>query len=107
MILGFSESWLSDKLNLRAPFFLFNTVLTMIGILVLGYAIPNGARYFGAMLVVAGAYANIPFCMTYLANNIVGQWKRAFASAVFVACSGMGGIIGTLTFRTQDKPDYK
>jgi hypothetical protein len=44
--------------------------------------------------------------MTYQANNIRGQWKRAFCSASLVGFGGIGGIAGSLVFRSQDKPRY-
>ena len=44
--------------------------------------------------------------MAYQANNIRGQWKRAFCSATFVGMGGVGGIAGSLVFRAQDAPDY-
>ena len=44
--------------------------------------------------------------MTYQANNIRGQWKRAFCSASLVGFGGVGGIAGALVFRDQDKPRY-
>jgi len=44
--------------------------------------------------------------MSYQANNIRGQWKRAFCSATLVGFGGIGGIAGSLVFRSQDKPDY-
>lgn len=44
--------------------------------------------------------------MTYQANNVVGQWRRAFTSATIVAAGGVGGIIGSCAFRSQDAPEY-
>ncbi|KAK4989424.1 hypothetical protein LTR66_007074 [Elasticomyces elasticus] len=44
--------------------------------------------------------------MTYQANNIRGQWKRAFCSATLVGFGGIGGICGSLVFRAQDSPKY-
>ena len=44
--------------------------------------------------------------MAYQANNIRGQWKRAFASATLVGFGGIGGIAGTTVFRSQDAPQY-
>lgn len=44
--------------------------------------------------------------LTVPANNIRGHWKRAFASATFVGLGGIGGIIGSLVFRSQDAPRY-
>lgn len=45
--------------------------------------------------------------MAYQANNIRGQWKRAFASATLVGFGGIGGIAGTTVFRTEDRPHYR
>lgn len=40
-------------------------------------------------------------------NNIRGQWKRAFCSASFVGLGGIGGIAGSLIYRSQDAPHYR
>lgn len=45
--------------------------------------------------------------MAYQANNIRGQWKRAFCSASLVGFGGVGGIAGSLVFRAQDAPAYR
>lgn len=45
--------------------------------------------------------------LTYQANNIRGQWKRALCSATLVGTGGIGGIIGSTIFRAQDKPGYR
>lgn len=48
----------------------------------------------------------LPTVMAYQANNIRGQWKRAFASATLVGFGGIGGIAGSTVFRGQDSPHY-
>ncbi|KAJ5832572.1 hypothetical protein N7474_000883 [Penicillium riverlandense] len=63
-------------------------------------------QYFGVFLVTAAAQSTIPCVMAYQANNVCGQWKRAFASATLVTSGGTGGIIGALVFRSQDAPEY-
>lgn len=92
---------------MRTPFILFNCCLEIIGVGLLGFAEQSAVRYFGAFLIVGGANSNIPLVLTYQANNIVGQWRRAFCSATIVGAGGLGGIIGSLTFRSQDAPDYR
>ncbi|KAL2408025.1 putative transporter [Exophiala dermatitidis] len=106
-ILGFGESVISDRIQLRTPFMLFNCVIEVIGVVVLGYAKGSGVRYFGAFLIIGGAQSNIPLSLTYQANNIRGVWRRAFCSATIVGAGGIGGIIGSLTFRSQDAPNYR
>ncbi|KJX98737.1 phthalate transporter like protein [Zymoseptoria brevis] len=101
-LLGFTESYLSDKYNLRAPVLIFNALLEIIGIAILGYASQPYVRYFGAFLITGGANSNIPASMTYQANNVIGQWRRAFTAATIVAAGGVGGVIGSVAFRPQD-----
>lgn len=107
IILGVTEGFLSDRWNLRAPFFLLNCALEILGVCLLGFAKPSGVRYFGAFFIIGPAFSNIPFSLTYQANNILGQWKRAFCSATIVGAGGIGGIIGSLVFRSQDAPAYR
>ena len=79
-------------------------VVALIGLPILGWTTEPYVRYFGIFLLTAGANSNIPAVMSYQANNIRGQWKRAFCSATMVGFGGIGGIAGTLVFRTQDAP---
>ncbi|KAI7127208.1 hypothetical protein KC352_g15442, partial [Hortaea werneckii] len=72
-----------------------------------GFTENNGARYFGVFLATISANSNIPCILTYQANNIRGQWKRALASATLVGAGGIGGIVGTTVFRQEDKPEYR
>ncbi|KAF7197269.1 putative transporter [Pseudocercospora fuligena] len=105
-LLGFLESYISDKFRIRGHIIVFNCVLEIIGIALLGYASQPYVRYFGAFLITGGSNSNVPASMTYQANNIVGQWKRAFASATIVAAGGVGGVIASLVFRSKDAPGY-
>lgn len=64
-------------------------------------------RYFGVFLATTAANANIPCVLTWQANNIRGQWKRALCSATLVGAGGLGGIVGSTVFRAQDSPNYR
>ncbi|KAK0725386.1 major facilitator superfamily domain-containing protein [Lasiosphaeris hirsuta] len=106
-IVMYGTSWVGDKYHLRGPIIIFNMLLVIIGLPIMGFHSNANVRYFGVFLVTAGANSNVPAAMSYQANNIRGQWKRAFCSATFVSFGGIGGIAGSLVFRSQDKPDYK
>ncbi|KAG6019007.1 hypothetical protein E4U19_008111 [Claviceps sp. Clav32 group G5] len=99
----FLMGWLGDKYHIRGPVIVANMVLCLIGLPIMGWASSAGARYCGVFLVAAGANANVPTIMAFQANNIRGQWKRAFCSATLVGFGGIGGIVGSLIFREQDK----
>ncbi|KAJ2977313.1 hypothetical protein NQ176_g4448 [Zarea fungicola] len=78
-------------------------LLCLIGLPIMGWAESNAARYAGVFFVTAGCNSNIPATMSFQANNVRGQWKRAFCSATLVGFGGIGGIAGSLVFRSQDK----
>lgn len=101
-----ATAWIGDKYKVRGPLLIFNATLAIIGLAVMGWVETVGVRYFGIFLVCAGANGNIPQVMSYQGNNIRGQWKRAFCSATLVGFGGIGGIAGSLVFRTQDSPTY-
>jgi MFS family permease len=103
----FVTSWAGDKYHIRGPIIVLNMVICVIGLPIIGFAESSGVRYFGVFLTTAGANSNIPATMAYQANNIRGQWKRAFCSATLVGFGGIGGIAGSLIFRAQDAPAYR
>jgi hypothetical protein len=103
----FGCGWLGDKKKIRGPIIVFNMILCLIGLPIMGFAKAPAVRYFGVFLTTAGANSNIPATMSYQANNIRGQWKRAFCSATLVGMGGVGGIAGGLVFRAQDAPHYR
>lgn len=106
-IVMYTTGYLGDKYKIRSPIIVFNMILCLIGLPIMGWHKSPAVRYFGVFLVTAGANANVPSVMAYQANNIRGQWKRAFCSATLVGFGGIGGIAGGLVFREQDAPDYQ
>jgi predicted MFS family arabinose efflux permease len=106
-IVMFTGGYLGDRYHLRGPIVVFNNLLCIIGLPIMGWATTPAARYFGVFLVTAGAMSNVPATMSYQANNIRGQWKRAFCSATMIGAGGIGGMAGSLVFRAQDSPTYR
>ena len=105
-IVMFATAALGDKYRIRGPIIVFHSLLAIIGLPLMGYSTNNVVRYFGVFLVTASLNANVPSAMAYQANNIRGQWKRAFCSASLVGMGGIGGIAGSTVFRSQDAPAY-
>lgn len=103
----FAGAWCGDRFRVRGPVVVANALLCIIGLPIMGFHSSANVRYFGVFLVTAGANSNIPAVMAYQANNIRGQWKRAFCSATLVSFGGIGGIAGSLVFRNQDIPHYR
>jgi MFS family permease len=95
----YAAGYLGDKYRIRRPIIVFNMILILIGLPLLRWGGGPKLRYFSLFLIAAGCNTNIPTIMTYQANNIRGQWKRAFCSATLVGFGGIGGIAGSLIFR--------
>lgn len=98
--------WWGDKYHLRGPACAFNAAMAIIGLALVGFYEGAEVRYLGVFFATAGANANIPVAMSYQANNIRGQWKRAFCSATLVGFGAIGGIVGSTVFRSEDAPGY-
>lgn len=126
----YAGSWAGDRYKKRALIIYVNSLISLIGLPIMAVHPSAAVKYFGIFIAVAGVNANIPAIMAYQvrltrcplqfinhadvlfplskqANNIRGQWKRAFCSATLTAFGGIGGISGSLVFRSQDSPLYR
>ncbi|RDW87221.1 hypothetical protein BP5796_02915 [Coleophoma crateriformis] len=106
-VVMFTQAVLADKWHLRGPIIVFNALMGILGLGLLGYLKMPAARYFGVFIATIACNANCPALLTYQSNNIRGQWKRAFTSATLVGGGSLGGIIGTTVFRAKDAPNYR
>ncbi|KAJ5118407.1 hypothetical protein N7448_010116 [Penicillium atrosanguineum] len=106
-IVMYCAAWVGDRYRVRGVILVGNALLCIIGLPMMGFATGSATRYAGVFFTVAGANANIPSCMAYQANNVRGQWTRAFSSATLVGFGGIGGIVSSLVFREQDAPGYR
>lgn len=100
------QGWIGDKYHTRGPIILWNSLQGICGLCLMVWVDSAAVQYFGIFLVTAAAQSTLPCVMAYQANNICGQWKRAFASATLVTAGGSGGIVGAVAFRSQDAPEY-
>ena len=66
--------------------------MALMGLALVGFHGDPKVRYLGVFFATAGANANVPVTASYQANNIRGQWKRAFCSATLVGFGALGGI---------------
>lgn len=106
-IVMYGGAWLGDKYRMRGVIVIFNALLCILGLPMMGFAQGNATRYAGVFFAVAGCNANIPATMAYQANNVRGQWTRALSSATLVGFGGVGGIVSSVAFRSQDAPGYR
>ncbi|KAL4784234.1 major facilitator superfamily domain-containing protein [Aspergillus varians] len=102
-------SLLGDTYRLRGPFIVFNALCLIVGYLMFG--LPSSThvtvRYIGTFLATGAYVSNWAALNAYMANNIVGQWKRATTAAAVAACNGLGSIAGSYIVRQQEAPGYQ
>ncbi|PGG97670.1 hypothetical protein AJ79_09129 [Helicocarpus griseus UAMH5409] len=109
-IISIINSLLSDRLQMRAAFFIAPIATVMVGLIV-GLATPPetlpGVVYFAFFLVSAGIFSAIPTTVSWISNNLAGQWKRAVGMGLqFTVGNLVGGTVGSNIFLSREKPRY-
>lgn len=100
------SSIIGDRYRLRGPVIVFNSICLIIGFCMLGFVDQVTVRYIGTFLATGAYVSNWSALTTYYANNIAGQWKRAFTAAAVTAMNGAGGIAGSFIVRQNEAPYY-
>lgn len=97
-------AYVSDKIRMRWPILIGQSVTTIVGLLIIMYAGPPGARYVGLFLAVYGAQSNIPASLAYGQNQTGRPEKKGIVAAAMISAGALGGICGSSIFRSQDAP---
>ena len=96
----------SEKLKRRAPFIMGSSSLAAIGYIILLSCTKPGVAYFGTILAAAGIYPATAIVLSWPANNVSGQTKRATANAMQISIGNLGAVLGTQLYRSTDGPRY-
>ena len=97
---------LSEKVKLRAPFIMGASSLAAIGYIILLSCTKPGVAYFGTILAAAGIYPATAIVLSWPANNVSGQTKRATANAMQISIGNLGAVLGTQLYRTESAPRF-
>ncbi|KAL4802915.1 MFS general substrate transporter [Aspergillus unguis] len=102
-------SFISDTYCLRGPLIAFNALCLIAGYLMFGLPSSTSVpvRYIGTFLATGAYVSNWAALNAFMANNVVGQWKRATTAAAVAACNGLGSIAGSYIVRQQEAPGYR
>ncbi|KAH7921928.1 MFS general substrate transporter [Leucogyrophana mollusca] len=96
----------SDKLKLRSPFILAGLFMSLIGFAINISDAPNGAKYFGTYFCVIGSYAAFPAVLSWLGNNLAGQYKRGVGMALHIGIGNLISLVASNIYRAQDSPRF-
>ncbi|KAL5514526.1 hypothetical protein ACEPAG_1842 [Sanghuangporus baumii] len=96
----------SDKTKLRSPFILLGLTMCLIGFTINITHASSAVKYFGTFFCVASSYAAFPGVVTWVEQNVAGQYRRGVGMAIQIRIGNFGGAIATNIYRTQDAPRY-
>ncbi|KAH9017354.1 MFS general substrate transporter [Lactarius deliciosus] len=96
----------SDRIQRRSPFILAGLSMLLIGFSINISNASPGVKYFGTFFCVTGSYAAFPGVVSWLGNNLAGQYKRGVGMALHIGIGNFSGAIASNVFRTQDAPRY-
>ncbi|KAG2339535.1 MFS general substrate transporter [Suillus weaverae] len=99
-------AYYSDKLKIRSPFILAGLTMCLIGFSINISAAPSGVKYFGTFSIVMGSYAAFPGVISWLRNNLSGQYKRGVGMALLMCIGNFSGAVAAVIYRSQDSPRF-
>ncbi|GMM38231.1 Soa1 protein [Saccharomycopsis crataegensis] len=103
------QSLISDRSGKRSPFLLLNFATMAVGFAIAVACDPSskpGAVYAGVYIGSVGIYQAFPTGVTWLANNLAGDYKRAVGMAMHIGIGNFGGAFSSNFYRSQDAPHY-
>ncbi|KAL8715207.1 MAG: hypothetical protein Q9220_001165 [cf. Caloplaca sp. 1 TL-2023] len=105
-ILTLTVAIASEKTKIRAPFIMGTSSLAVVGYIILLTNTKPGVAYFGTILAAAGIYPSVAIVLSWPANNVSGQTKRATANAMQISIGNLGAVLGTQLYRSNDVPRF-
>jgi MFS family permease len=97
-------AWISDKIRMRWPILVGQSVVAIVGLIIVLYGGPPGVRYFGLFLATWGTQANVPASLAYGQNQTARVQKRAVVAAAMISIGAAGGVTGSTIFQAKDAP---
>jgi MFS family permease len=97
-------AWVSDKIRMRWPILVGQSIVAIVGLLIVLYGGLPGVRYFGLFLATWGTQANVPASLAYGQNQTARVQKRAVVAAAMISIGAAGGVTGSTIFQTKDAP---
>ncbi|KAI1373364.1 MFS general substrate transporter [Hypoxylon crocopeplum] len=102
-------AYFSDMFKHRYGFIILGCSISTVGygMLLCQDSLSSDAKYAAVFLVSLGGFICPPVALGWLANNVAGHWKHAFASAIQVALGNIAGIAAALVYRQDEAPHYR
>ena len=83
----------SDKANMRGPFILFCSIISMIGYIIADTTSQPGPGYAAIVLAASGVFPNIALLLPWAGGNAGGDIKRGVVLALVIGLGNLGGCV--------------
>ncbi|KAI5926581.1 major facilitator superfamily domain-containing protein [Camillea tinctor] len=100
----------SDYLLQRALLIVLSTAVSMVGFVLLGSLDLTRlveVGYFCTFLITFGTFTSAVLVPAWVSGNIVSRSGRATVLGLISGLQNLGGIISSLSFRSEDAPVYR
>ena len=97
---------LAERAKRRAPFIIGSSAVSVVGYIMLLISRWPGMSYAGTIVVAAGIFPAGAIVLSWPANNVSGQTKRATANAMQISIGNLGAVMGTQLYRPKWSPRY-
>ncbi|OAL42861.1 MFS transporter [Pyrenochaeta sp. DS3sAY3a] len=108
-IFTIGTAFLSDHYHSRGIIGGCGTIVGSLGFAI-SAALPSQsytARYVVLIIATSGAFSALPALVAWVGDNLHNSTASSLATAINIAFSGPGQIIGIWVYRAQDKPFYR
>jgi MFS family permease len=107
-VLSLTVNLLAGKYNIRFPFILMGSTMCTIGWSIqLAQVNPPGVRYFALYFIAAGAFLQLPLCVSWLSANTVGRPRKAVAHALQIGFGNSANFVSANVFIKGEAPKYR
>jgi MFS family permease len=110
-ILCIVNALIADRLKRRFQSVVIPYFFGLAGVIICLKISPEdnpGIIYFAMFLIASGSFPALPTIVSWIANNVAGQWKRSVAMALeFTLGNMVGGITGSNVFISDEAPMFR
>lgn len=92
---------IAERTKLRAPFIISGFALAIFGYIILMTSRRPEVSYRGTIIAASCVYSATAIVFSWLANNVLGQTKRATANTMQLFVGNLGAIAGTQLYRPK------
>jgi MFS family permease len=88
----------SDKANLRGPFVVLCSMISMTGFIIAYNTSKPGPGYAATFFAACGAYPNAAIVLAWAGGNAGGNMKRGIVLALVIGLGNLGGICSSFIY---------